>query len=72
MSKDLKVGQRISALRMSNKAVSLTGTLVELNDDGKTVQMMMDGHGTHIETVHVDDVTVLAEPEEKEEETKEE
>lgn len=56
---DLKVGERISALRMSNKAIRLTGTLVQVNDDGKTVNMTMDGHDTHIETVHVDDVTVL-------------
>jgi hypothetical protein len=58
---DLKVGQRISALRMSNKAVTLTGTIAQINDDGKTVDMTLDDHDTHVETVHVDDVTVLAE-----------
>jgi hypothetical protein len=56
---DLKVGQRVRALRMSNKATEITGTLVQINDDGKTVNMTMDGHATHIDTVHVDDVTVL-------------
>jgi len=60
-SKDLKVGQRISALRMSNKAVKLIGTIAQINDDGKTVDMTLDDHDTHVETVHVDDVKVLDE-----------
>lgn len=55
---ELKIGQRVKALRMSNKAVTITGTIDALNDDGKTVVVKHDG-GDGLETVHADDVTVL-------------
>ena len=54
----LAIGQRVKALRMSNKAVAITGTIDALNDDGKTVVVKHDG-GDGLETVHADDVTVL-------------
>jgi hypothetical protein len=62
MSVQLEKGMRVSALRMSNKAVILTGTIVQINDDGKSLDMTVDGHDTHVETVHVNDVAVLDAP----------
>jgi hypothetical protein len=59
MSVELKPGMRISALRMSNKAIALTGTIEKVCDDGKTVEMTVDGAEGHIETVHINDVTIL-------------
>jgi hypothetical protein len=59
MSVELKPGMRISALRMSNKAISLTGTITGVCEDGKCVEMAPDGQEGHIETVHVNDVTIL-------------
>lgn len=56
---ELKTGMRISALRMANKAIALTGTLEKINDDGKTVEMSVDGSEDHLETVHINDVTIL-------------
>jgi hypothetical protein len=61
MSVELKEGMRITALRMSNKAIKLTGTLAKINDDGKTVEMTVDGTENGLETVHVNDVKPLGE-----------
>jgi hypothetical protein len=57
----LKVGQHVSFLRSHNKAVSLTGTVVKLYDDGSpVVDVKLDDHDPEwIETAHLDDVTVL-------------
>lgn len=56
---DLKIGQSITALRMSNKAVTITGTIDALNDDGQTVVVKaVDASGQEfLETVHAADVT---------------
>jgi hypothetical protein len=66
----LKVGDHIRALRMHNKAVSLTGTIVSVHADEPIVEMNLDDNENWIETVHTDDVTVL-EPKEEEEATEE-
>jgi hypothetical protein len=66
----LKVGDHIRALRMHNKAVSLTGTITSVHADEPIVEMSLDDNENWIETVHADDVTVLEEA--KEEEPKEE
>lgn len=60
--KDLEVGQRVSFLRSSNKAVSLTGTIVKLYEEGvPCVEVELDDDSNVIETAHADDVTVLEE-----------
>ena len=60
-NKDLKVGDRVSFLRMSNKAVSLTGTIEKVYEDGvPCVEVKLDD-SDHIETAHMDDVAVLGE-----------
>jgi hypothetical protein len=57
---DLKIGDHVSFLRMSNKAVRMTGTIVAFNEDGKTVDIALDHHDVDsIENAHLDDVTVL-------------
>lgn len=57
----LAIGQHVKALRMTNKAVSVIGTIDALNDDGQTVVVKLDD-SEHLETVHADDVTVLDKP----------
>jgi hypothetical protein len=64
--KVLKVGQHVSFLRMHNKAVSVSGTITQVNEDGKTVIVQTDINPNILEGAHVDDVTVLAEPEAEE------
>ena len=60
MSVELKPGMRISALRMANKAIALTGTITKVLDDGKCVEMAIDGHEPEaLEVVHVNDITIL-------------
>jgi len=60
MSVELKPGMRISALRMANKAIAMTGTITKVLDDGKCVEMAIDGHEPEaLEVVHVNDVTIL-------------
>lgn len=57
---DLKLGQHVSFLRSHNKAVSLTGTIVDISEDEPIVAVKLDDHDPEwIETAHVDDVTVL-------------
>lgn len=58
---DLQVGQHVSFLRMSNKAVRLTGTIERMHeDDARLVDVQLDGHDyVCLDTAHVDDVTVL-------------
>jgi len=61
---DLKIGDHVSFLRMSNKAIRLTGTIAAFHDDGvPCVDVELDGHEDAIDTAHVDDVTVLEEAE---------
>ena len=56
---DLKIGQRVSFLRLSNKAVALTGTIVKLYEEGvPLVEVKLDDNAA-TETAHVDDVKVL-------------
>lgn len=59
MAKNLKVGDHIKALRSSNKSISLVGSVLRLNEDGRTIDMDLDANKNFVETVHVDDVTVL-------------
>lgn len=55
---DLKIGDHVSFLRLSNKAVSLTGTISAIHEEGvPCVDVELDTGG--FETAHVDDVTVL-------------
>lgn len=58
---DLTIGQRVTALRMSNKAVMIAGTIDALNDDGQTVVVKaVDAGGQEfLETVHAADVMPL-------------
>ena len=59
----LKVGDRVSFLRMSNKAVQLTGTLKEFCEDGKCANVEVDGvEGGHVEMASMADVTPLETP----------
>jgi hypothetical protein len=62
VSEDLKVGQHVSFLRMHNKAVSVEGTITQINEDGKTVIVQTDINPDILEAAHVDDVTVLETP----------
>lgn len=58
---DLQVGQHVSFLRMSNKAVRLTGTVERIHDDAPLVDVQLDGReDVCLDTAHVNDVTVLA------------
>jgi hypothetical protein len=60
---DLKLGDHVSFLRSENKAVSLTGKIVKIHEDGvPCVDVSLDDHDPEwIETAHVDDVTLLDE-----------
>jgi hypothetical protein len=64
MSK-LKLGDRVKALRTHNKAVELIGTVEEMDGKSITIEVQTAGGAPvsegHQETVHIDDVTVLAE-----------
>ena len=64
MATTVKVGDRVKALRSSNKAVELIGEVEKI--DGKVVEIAVESaggqaldHDTHVETVHLDDVTVV-------------
>ncbi len=62
MSKvNLKVGDHVSGLRMGDKAIRLTGIIVGINDDGKTLTIELDSNKNFIETVHVNDVKIIPE-----------
>jgi hypothetical protein len=58
---NLNIGDHVSFLRSENKAVSLTGRIVKIHDEGvPCVDVSLDDHDPEwIETAHVDDVTVL-------------
>jgi hypothetical protein len=53
---DFKIGDHVKFLRMSAKNISLSGTIDEINGDGKTVNILVDGTEDFIETAHVDDL----------------
>jgi hypothetical protein len=53
----MKVGDHVKALRSHNKAVELTGTIERI--EGSSVTMVLDDNPNWLETVHLDDVTVL-------------
>jgi hypothetical protein len=56
---DFKIGDHVSFLRMSNKAVRLTGTIQSFHDDGvPCVEVALDDSEA-VETAHVNDVKVL-------------
>jgi hypothetical protein len=60
LKENLKLGQHVSFLRMSNKAVSLTGTIADISEDQPIVAVKLDGHDPEVlEIAHVDDVTAL-------------
>jgi hypothetical protein len=63
MSKDLKVGDHVSFLLMSNKAVSMTGVIAKFHeDDPALVDIFIDDHPLNsIDTAYVDDVTAIEE-----------
>jgi hypothetical protein len=57
---DLKIGDHVSFLRMSNKAIRLTGTIAKIHDDAPIVDIALDNHpADSIDNAHVDDVTVI-------------
>lgn len=62
MAIDLKIGEHVSYLRMSNKAIMLTGTVEQFNTDGKTVRIKVDGTPNFVEDAHVDDICSLETP----------
>jgi len=62
MSTEWKVGDHIRGLRMSNKAVSFTGVIQQLNADSKTVIVKVDGSPNWIEDVHVNDLAPAETP----------
>lgn len=54
---DVHVGDKYEFLRMSNKAVKLSGTVAKIHDDpSQCVDMELDGTGG-LETAHVDDLS---------------
>jgi hypothetical protein len=58
----LSVGQHVRFLRMSNKAVELTGVIEKIQDDpSPCVDIRVDGKDGGLETAHVNDVTVTDE-----------
>jgi hypothetical protein len=64
MAAKVKVGDRVKALRTHNKAVELVGKVKKI--DGNVVALAVESsgglaldHDTHVENVHIDDVTVL-------------
>jgi hypothetical protein len=53
---DVHVGDTFEFLRMTNKAVKLSGTVVKIHDDpAQCVDMEVDGTGG-LETAHIDDL----------------
>jgi len=55
---DVHVGDKVDFLRMSNKAVRLSGTIEKIHDDpSPCVDIRVDGKGGGIETAHIDDLT---------------
>jgi hypothetical protein len=54
---EIKVGDLVRALRMHNKAVELTGTVETI--DGTMATMRLVENPVWIETVHLDDVTLI-------------
>jgi hypothetical protein len=53
---DVRVGDKYQFLRMTNKAVKLSGTVVKIHDDpAQCVDMEVDGTGG-LETAHIDDL----------------
>lgn len=62
----LSIGDRVKFLRMNNKAVELTGTIVAIHAGSvPCVDVEVDGTDGRAETAHVDDVTVLEETKEQ-------
>ncbi len=56
----IKVGDRVKFNRSHNKAVSLTGTVKKLHDDGRSVDIDVETEeGKHVETAHVDECQVI-------------
>jgi hypothetical protein len=53
---DFNIGDHVKFLRMSAKDISLAGTIKEINGDGKTVNVLVDGTEDFIETAHIDDL----------------
>ena len=58
---DLKLGDHVSFLLMSNKDVSMTGTIAKFHEeDPALVDIFIDEHPLNsIDTAYVDDVTVI-------------
>jgi hypothetical protein len=53
---DVHVGDKFEFLRMTNKAVKLSGTVAKIHDDpAQCVDMEVDGTGG-LETAHIDDL----------------
>lgn len=64
LKENIQIGDRVSFLRMANKAVSLKGTIVKIYEEGvPCVDIKLDDHETATETAHIDDVTLLLPPE---------
>lgn len=64
---DLKVGQTVRFKRTHDKAVELTGKVVKLHEDGRSVDVQLIPDGVNVqhdglETAHVDDCTVIDSP----------
>ena len=62
MATELTTGQHVSFLRMNNKAIKLTGVVQQINEDGKTVRIQVDGSPNFVEDAHVDDVNLIEAP----------
>jgi hypothetical protein len=53
---DVHIGDKFEFLRMTNKAVKLSGTVVKIHDDpAQCVDMELDGT-SGLETAHIDDL----------------
>lgn len=62
----LSLGDRVKFLRMNNKSVELTGTIVVIHSGSvPCVDVEVDGTDGRAETAHIDDVTVLEESKQK-------
>ena len=61
---DLKIGDHVSFRLMSNKDVSMTGTIAKFHEeDPSLVDIFIDEHPLNsIDTAYVDDVTVIETP----------
>lgn len=60
----MEVGQRVRFLRSHDKTVSLTGRIVKLHDDGRSVDIEVEPDGkiaeiATTETAHLDEVSLL-------------